>query len=238
MSIQKKQDILDNIASVYTEENGFEVVLQKYKILEVEKFCVGDTMLDVGCGVGEMVKALAPRFKRVVGIDGSPSKIRIAKQKNGRDNVEYILSFFEDYKPTEKFDFITCTNVLEHVEDGVAFLKLLKSWTSKEGKIVVTVPNALGLHKRIGMKMGLIKDYYALTEADIEKGHVRIYDMNSLKKDFEKAGLSIEHIGGILLKPLSHTQMERWDSNVVDALYELGHELPEYCSSLIVIGNV
>ena len=43
---------LDSIAGNFTEEVGFEVDLQKYKIAEISKFIKGDSMLDVGCGVG------------------------------------------------------------------------------------------------------------------------------------------------------------------------------------------
>jgi hypothetical protein len=85
--------------------------------------------------------------------------------------------------------------------------------------------------------MGLIEDYYSLTSADHGKGHTRIYDSRLLRGEFQKAGFQVDHLGGILLKPLSHQQMEAWDQRLVDALYEVGKELPEYCSSLIVVGS-
>jgi 2-polyprenyl-3-methyl-5-hydroxy-6-metoxy-1,4-benzoquinol methylase len=227
---------LDAIALNYTEEIGFEVNLQKYKIQEIRKFIRGVSMLDVGCGVGAMTKAFEKYFDRIVGIDGSEVKIGKANLLNSAQNISYVLTMFEEYKPTEKFDFIVSTNVLEHVPDSITFLKTLSEWLNPDGQIVMTVPNALGLHKRIGRNIGVIDDYYKLTEADYGKGHVRIYDKNTLIADFEKAGLTVKHIGGILLKPLSHKQMESWDEKVVDALYDIGHELPDYCSSLIIIG--
>jgi 2-polyprenyl-3-methyl-5-hydroxy-6-metoxy-1,4-benzoquinol methylase len=232
------QEELDSIAGNYTEEVGFEVDLQKYKITEISRFIHGDSMLDVGCGVGAMTKAFSNRFKRIVGIDGSTVKINKANEWNKAENIEYILTLFEDYKPAEKFDFIVSTNVLEHVDDSVTFLKVIKEWLNPGGRVVMTVPNALGLHKRIGKQIGVIDDYYKLTEADYGKGHKRIYDKDSLKADFEKAGYTIYHQGGILLKPLSHKQMESWDKKVVDALYEIGRELPDYCSSLIIVGTI
>ncbi|MFA6260433.1 MAG: class I SAM-dependent methyltransferase [Bacteroidia bacterium] len=229
---------LDQIAGNFTEEVGFEVDLQKYKIAEISKFIAGESMLDVGCGVGAMTKAYEKRFKRIVGIDGSEVKISKALNWNSAPNIEYILTFFEDYKPKEKFDFIVSTNVLEHVDDSVEFLKNIKSWLNPGGRVVMTVPNALGLHKRIGLKMGVINDLFQLTEADYGKGHKRIYDRAKLNSDFEQAGYSVVYLGGILLKPLSHKQMETWDKKIVDALYEIGLELPDYCSSLIIVGTI
>jgi 2-polyprenyl-3-methyl-5-hydroxy-6-metoxy-1,4-benzoquinol methylase len=230
-------DTLDDIAKFFSEDTGFERTLMKYKILEIEKFCKGRTMLDIGCGVGTLTKALSSRFEKVVGIDGSRIKIQKAKKNNPASNIEYIYTLFEDYDLLTNFDFIVSANVLEHVDNPDIFLKKIKSLLSPNGRVVMTVPNALGFHKRIGKAMGLIDDFYQLTDADVEKGHKRIYDSKMLCNEFVSAGYRIDLIGGILLKPLSHSQMESWDLNVVDALYEVGKELPDYCSSLIILAT-
>ncbi len=229
---------LDGIALNFSEDEGFEKVLMKYKISAISGFCIGDSMLDIGCGVGALTRTLAPKFNQVVGIDGSDIKISKARQYNAAHNISYLCTLFEDYVPARLFDFIVSTNVLEHVHDPVAFLQRLKSWLSPNGLLVMTVPNALGLHKRIGKAMGLLHDFYDLSDADIQKGHKRIYDSERLKNDFINAGYQVNQIGGILLKPLSHKQMESWDPRIVDALYEVGKELPEYCSSLIIVASL
>jgi len=36
----------------------------------------------------------------------------------------------------------------------------------------------------------------------------------------------------VLLKPLSNSQMESWDPDIIEALYEVGKELPDYCSPI------
>ncbi len=233
---QKKEHSsnLNDIALNFSEDEGFEKVLMKYKIMAVSAFCTGDSMLDIGCGVGTLTYALAPKFRVAVGIDGSDIKIAKAQKYNSSPAISYIHTLFEDYTPTNRFDFIVSTNVLEHVDDAVAFLKRIKKWLSRDGQLVITVPNALGLHKRIGKAMGLTPDPYALSEADIQKGHKRIYDSERLKNDFTSAGYRVRHLGGILLKPLSHKQMESWNPKIVEALYQVGKELPEYCSSLII----
>ncbi len=85
--------------------------------------------------------------------------------------------------------------------------------------------------------MGLIDDFYCLTEEDIKKGHKRIYDKKILRRHFEKAGLKIKYLGGIFFKPLSSKQMEGWDSSMIEALYQVSRELPDWCSSLIIVGE-
>ena len=99
------------------------------------------------------------------------------------------------------------------------------------------VPNATALHKRVGLHMGLIDDLYALTSDDVEKGHLRIYDRAALEAEISAAGFGSIHARGILLKPLSHSQMESWDPKTVDALYEVGKELPDYCATLMIVGE-
>ncbi len=226
--------VLDNIAKVFSEDTGFEKTLMKYKILEIDKICKGKTMLDIGCGVGTLTKALSQRFEKVIGIDGSRIKIQKAKKNNPSPIIKYICTLYENYKPSLKFDFIVAANVLEHVNNPKIFLKNIRKWLAPGGRIVMTVPNALALHKRIGKSMGLINDLYKLTEDDLKKGHKRIYDSKKLKRDFLSSGYRVEFLGGFMLKPLSHKQMETWDISIVDALYEVGKELPEYCSSLII----
>ncbi|MFZ2631293.1 MAG: class I SAM-dependent methyltransferase [Desulfosalsimonadaceae bacterium] len=225
---------LDSIAMTYSEDIGFESTLMEYKINEVRKFIQGKTMLDIGCGVGTLTRALAGDFEQVVGIDGSVVKIQKAEEKNNSKNIEYKQYLIENFIPSTQFDFIVSTNVLEHVVDTAIFLAQVKQMLAGDGKVVMTVPNALGLHKRIGKHMGVIDDFYRLTPADLEKGHKRVYDMEILENEFRKAGFNPVHIGGILLKPLSHRQMETWDRKIVDALYEVGKELPGYCSSLLI----
>jgi len=225
---------LDSIAMTYSEDIGFESTLMEYKINEVRKFIQGKTMLDIGCGVGTLTRALAGDFEQVVGIDGSALKIQKAKEKNNAKNIEYKLTLIEDFHSSQPFDFIASTNLLEHIENPLRFLGKVKMLLAREGMVVMTVPNALGLHKRIGKYMGVIEDFYKLTPADLEKGHKRVYDIITLENEFRNAGFKPVHIGGILLKPLSHSQMETWDRKIVDALYEVGKELPGYCSSLLI----
>lgn len=228
---------LDKIFENFSEEEGFENVLLKYKILEVIRFIRGDSLLDIGCGLGFLARSLSSSVKTLVALDGSSVKIERAKMINAAPNISYLCSMFEDWTTSEPFDTIVATNLLEHVSDAQAFLKRCHEMLVPEGRLIVTVPNALGLHKRIGMQMGLMDDYYALTVADRAKGHTRVYDRNLLESELTSAGFSIHYSGGILLKPLSHRQMESWDSKVVDALFVIGKELPDYCSSLIAVGQ-
>lgn len=229
---------LDEIFLHGSEEEGFERVLLKYKWLEIQRVVAGPNALDVGCGVGIITRLLADTVERVVGLDGSSAKIERAKALTAAPNVAYVCSLFEDWSSADRFDTIVATNILEHVSDSGAFLAWCRRLLAPSGRLIVTVPNALGLHKRVGKEAGFISDVYALTAADHEKGHLRTYDRAILARELADAGFSQVDIRGILLKPLSSKQMESWDPRTVDALYEIGKGLPDYCSSILAVAQV
>ena len=230
-------DDLDNIYKSHSEETGFENVLLRYKTREVLRHVKGPRVLDVGCGIGFICKEIAALGFDVVGVDGSAAKLARARTLNTAPKITYAQAMIGEWTPPFPFDTIVATNVLEHVPDAVALLQQCRKMLTPAGRMIVTVPNALGLHKRVGKALGLINDFYALTDADLSKGHRRIYDRLRLTNDLSAAGFRAILCQGILLKPLSHKQMESWDLKLVDAFYEIGKELPDYCSDLIAISE-
>jgi len=81
----------------------------------------GKNLLDVGCGGGILAEALHDYGANVTGLDAAGPGIEIAKmhakEKNKYStylelNAEQILSDSE-----ERFDIVTCLEVLEHVPD-------------------------------------------------------------------------------------------------------------------------
>lgn len=229
---------LDAIFAEYSEEVGFERELLRLKIAEVSQFVKGKNVLDIGCGTGIMAGALAVDGRTVVGVDGSAAKIEIGRQNYSDLDVEFRQVMFDSMIFEPEFDTVIATNVLEHVESPAEFIGKCRSALRPGGRLIFTVPNATSLHKRIGLHMGLVDDLYALTEADLAKGHTRIYDAETLRRDLEDSSFEVAHIGGILLKPLSNAQMETWDSGVIEALYKIGREMPDLSSSLIAVADL
>lgn len=213
----------------------FERILGKYILIEIFEHAKGPNVLDVGCGDGSLTGQIAEKFEFVVGIDPSPKKIAIAERNNS--NVEFVSSMLEDYKTNIRFSSIIMVNILEHVDDPVIFLKKAKDMLTENGQILIFVPNALSLNRRIGKEMGMVSSYYELSETDIAVGHQRFYDKEIICNDILKAELIVVNINGIFLKPLSNKQMEEWDKSIYDALFRVGKELPDYCGLLFAIAK-
>ncbi|NLH39957.1 MAG: hypothetical protein GX445_07850 [Elusimicrobia bacterium] len=97
-------------------------------------------------------------------------------------------------------------------------------------------PNANSIHRQAGVKMGLLKRENELNKLDKKLGHRRIYTLETLQNDINKAGLNIKEIGGIFLKPLSNTRIEKWwTKKMMDAFYELGKKYPEIGAEIYAV---
>ena len=80
----------------------------------------GKTAIDVGCGGGILTESLASVAANVHGIDMAEKGLAVAnihKNKSKLTNIKYSQSTVEDYalKSNEKFDVLTCMEMLEHV---------------------------------------------------------------------------------------------------------------------------
>lgn len=229
----KEIDRINKVASWFSTRKGFDCTILRYTANTLLPFCRGTRILELGCADGLMTEILADIFDEIVAVDGSEYLIKEAK-KNVKGNVTFYCSLIEEFEPCGKFDTIIMAHLLEHVIDPVLLLKRVKNWLNNGGVILICVPNAISLHRKIGRAMGFIREFTELSEMDIKVEHRRVYSIDTLRKDIQKAGLNIETWGGIFLKPRPSSIMESWDNNILDAFYEVGKELPDYCSEIYV----
>jgi SAM-dependent methyltransferase len=75
-----------------------------------------DRILDVGCGTGGMLRALADHGREIVGIDFSAEALRRAS-KNASDlaNVRLIQADLRSFNLGETFDLFVCSEVLYYL---------------------------------------------------------------------------------------------------------------------------
>jgi 2-polyprenyl-3-methyl-5-hydroxy-6-metoxy-1,4-benzoquinol methylase len=188
-------------------------------------------ILELGCADGVMTEILVKYFKRIVAVDGSSKFCNTVRNRIKMDNLKVICSLFEKLELNEKFDTIIMAHILEHVENPDLIINRAKTWLKDSGVILIDVPNANSIHRKAGVKMGLLKRVDELNELDKKLGHRRVYSWETLKKDIEKAGLKIKAMGRVFLKSLTNSQIEKWwTEEMMDAFYELGKEYPEIAS--------
>lgn len=106
------------------------------RLLDVQP---GDSLLDVGCGEGYLFSR-TPECVRCVGVDLSPTALKIAAQRNSRP--EWVMAEGECIPlPSASFDKICCSEMIEHVINPDAVLRELRRLLKPSGRLVITVPN-------------------------------------------------------------------------------------------------
>ena len=96
-------------------------------------------MIDVGCGTGANLAALADRFN-CVGIDTSAEAVELAQQRfpQAEFRVGYAPDDLGDLMP--RANLVMLMDVLEHVEDDVGLLSSLIDAAEPGCHFLVTVP--------------------------------------------------------------------------------------------------
>jgi len=226
--------------------------LAQYKVKSCLEHARGTSLLDIACGDGLMTEAFASHFQRVVGVDASSKHLALARERVA--NAEFHESLIEELGINEKFDSVFMLDLLEHVVDPIAVLRKAASFLSKDGVLIVHVPNANAINRRLAVLMGTLESCEELSPFDLNiAGHRRSYTMETLLVDIEKAGLKVDSTGGVFYKMLSTPQMDwflknglweegefgwgrvgaekrDWKSEFCRASYELGKEQPEDCN--------
>lgn len=237
----------------FSDYNGILGYYQAQACLEHAR---GNSLLDMPCGDGSLTALFTDRFQRVVGVDASSAHLDAAKQR--LPQFEFHHDLIEDLQLSEKFDTVTMLNVLEHVTDPIGVLKKAASFLSDDGVLLVHVPNALAVNRKIAVLMGTLESCEELSPFDINVvGHRRSYDLAGLCADIEASGLKLVATGGVLYKMLSTPQMDwflrnglwqeggfgwgrigaeprDWKAEFCCACYEYGKQHPEDCNIIYV----
>ncbi len=100
-----------------------------------------DSVLDVGCGTGAMLKELSQKTSgRLVGIDPSSGMIEKAKQAAHDNNIRFYVASVEEFHPDEVFDAILCNSAFQWFPDPVAAVTSCKRVMRKGAKMAIQAP--------------------------------------------------------------------------------------------------
>jgi trans-aconitate methyltransferase len=136
-------------------------------------------LFDLGSGQGDLVQKLEPLLPkaRFVGAELSESGVAISQRKV--PSATFLVA--DIFQPTpalgEFADWAThavCSEVLEHVDDPVAFLKQARHYLAPGALLVVTVPGG------------------PMSAFDRHIGHRQHFDRRKISRMLQEAGYSVE----------------------------------------------
>ena len=151
------------------------------------------TVLDVGCGGGALAEAVQKKGYDVWGIEINEDAMNIAGNRITKViqadlmDMETITSLIGD----KKFDYLIFSDVLEHLSDPCAFLRIYLKFLKKDGTVLVSVPNAVVWLNRIAVLFGRFE--YA-DAGVMDRTHLRFFTFRTARKLVEAAGCKVDKV--------------------------------------------
>ena len=135
---------------------------------EIKKLGKNELFIDIGCAQGHYLKSAKESCTDVFGLEYEMKSI--AQTENFR---AYILVNADAQKTpfkTNSFDFVLCSEVLEHVPDWETALKELKRISRK--KIMITIP----------LEKSLLWSSFSIIAPMRTRGHLHKLDSEDIEK--------------------------------------------------------
>lgn len=198
----------------------------------------GEAILDYGCGPGHDVTGFAihTRARRIVGVDVSPSALRLAQHRLalhgvGPDRAE-LVRLTDDHVarlPFEDatFDFVNSQGVLHHTSDPAAILRELHRVLKPGGRGSIMVYNrdSVWLHLHVAWEL-LIRDgrWPGATAAEVfhkstdgeDCPIANCYRGPEFVAMLEDAGFEARYLGGYLSQWELRAMQESWGYAIAD----------------------
>lgn len=137
---------------------------------------------DIGCGGVYLLQKVREQGLTVKGIDPSP----VTAAAGRKAGIEIVADFYPSPSLIERFDVLFHYDVLEHVEDPVAFLFAHHANLSANGALIFAVPDCTH-HISLGDVSMLLHE------------HLNYFDKDSLARVVQAAGFE-----PVLLEPARH----------------------------------
>jgi SAM-dependent methyltransferase len=183
-------------------------------------------VLEMGFGTGLVTGELLARGVPIEVLEGSPKLCRVARERHGAAGLVVHEGLFEQFAPVEPYEAVLAMHIAEHVDDPVSLFAMVREWIAPAGAIVVVVPNAESLHRRLAVRMGLQGRLDDLSPRDELVGHQRVYDLERLRADLAAAGFEPREEFGYQLKTVPNAMMADWPHGLLAALVEISEEIP------------
>ena len=112
----------------------------------------GDTCVDLGCGDGAVIGAVAPACQTVVGVDADFDAVRLARQmlaESGRTNVQCLQlpigrATRQALGLPNGADVVYSLDVIEHLPDPDELLRVASDLVATSGTVIIGTPLFLG----------------------------------------------------------------------------------------------
>lgn len=141
-----KADYFNGLANGWDEKvgNNRERAQKIKNVFSMIDLKPGDSVLDVGCGNGVLIKFIEEKITStgiITAIDSAQAMVDRARElHNAYPNIEYVTGFVEDALLPRSYDAVLCYAVLPHVDNIPATLARIHSLLKSNGKLYIFHP--------------------------------------------------------------------------------------------------
>ncbi len=144
----------------------------------------GSLVLDLGCSQGLLVAPLQRKQVRVVGVDArDPATVSDLDAYYRRD-LERPL----DIPESRVFDYVVCSDVIEHVVNRAELLRGVRRYLKPDGRLLISTPNIAVWFYRLSLLVGRFE--YG-PRGVLDESHVHLFTRATFRREIENAAFRI-----------------------------------------------
>lgn len=194
--------------NIYTEDQYGSEILARLRraprftawMAETIRPYVGEQVLEIGAGIGNLTLNLAPRSLYWASDINSHYLHELRKLQETRPYLrasQVDLTAGESFPSAQRFDTVICLNVLEHVEDDLTALRNIWQSLQEGGRAIVLVPQGPDLYGTLDKVLGHFRRYSREQLASVaESAGFRVHCILT----FNRAGSPAWWLNGKILK--------------------------------------
>jgi 2-polyprenyl-3-methyl-5-hydroxy-6-metoxy-1,4-benzoquinol methylase len=142
-------------------------------------------VLDVGCSQGLLARALRGKRATITGIDVIP---RGLVPPDVDRYLECDLDHFTGADLGRDFDYIICADILEHLRDAEALLRVVRRFLKVDGRLIASTGNVAVWFYRLSLLAGRFE--YG-PRGILDFTHTHLYTCDSFCRLIERAGFRV-----------------------------------------------
>jgi SAM-dependent methyltransferase len=100
----------------------------------------GSRVLEIGCGLGDLLAHLEERGCRAVGVDISPRSVALARRRHPSLTID-VADVEQDPLPEGPFDAVIFSDVVGHLDDVQTAFERVRPLLGPSGRVIVTYYN-------------------------------------------------------------------------------------------------
>ena len=179
--------LIDEVAMAHGGGVHVKHRLMRYHDFFVERITAADRVLDIGCGYGAVAHSIASRSgATVVGLDLDPANVSKARALFPHDRLTFAAGEAPRELPDGRFDVVVLSNVLEHVERRVEFLRAVQARVGASRWLIRVPMFNRDWRPSLRLELGLFP--YC------DPTHFTEYTRESFEAEMADAGLHISHL--------------------------------------------